>query len=206
MSLSRLFCGLSAAVFLAGTACSASVDDAGTLLDASTDPLAEDAGRSGEPAEASTAGDGGACPDVPTLFAQTCAAGACHSATNMAVGLDLESPNLAFRLVGACATEGTGPLLDPSDPQASVIYTKLTKTPPFGNQMPLAQPAFGEATLACVLAWASAQSGPQDTCAPGGGDDAGEDAGTGDASTKDGGKKPEDAGTDAGKKKDAGKE
>ena len=202
--------GVSAAALLLGVACGGPADDADLSGDdASATTVTSSGHPSGE--DAAVAVDGGSCPDIPVLFAQTCSAPACHSATTKTLGLDLQSPNLAARLVGTCAAEGSGTLLDPSNPPASVIYTKLTSTPPFGNEMPLALPPLDEATVACVLSWVSAQSGAEDTCDAGAGagagegDDAGrDDAGDEDAAPKDGGKKTEDAGVDSGKK-DGGK-
>ncbi len=78
------------------------------------------------------------------------------------------------------ATEGAGLLIDPSDPTASVVYTKLTMVPPFGSRMPLAGMPADDTTLACVLAWISANSsdaGPLDDGAvTGAGAEAGADA------------------------------
>jgi hypothetical protein len=104
--------------------------------------------------QASNAG----CPDVPqSLFLPTCATSACHSADAKMEGLDLQSPNVAARLIGAHAMGGPGFLIDPSTPAASVIYTKLTATPPFGVRMPFSEPALDEATIGCVLQWLTEQ-------------------------------------------------
>ena len=51
------------------------------------------------------------------------------------------------------ATEGPGLLVDPSAPSASVLYRKLTASPPFGAQMPLGQKPLPGAMAACVLDW-----------------------------------------------------
>ena len=82
--------------------------------------------------------EGGACPDIPDFFAATCTSSTCHSSSNKAQGLDLQSPDVASRLVGISATEGPGLLIDPSSPTNSVVYLKLSSNPPFGAQMPLA--------------------------------------------------------------------
>ena len=88
---------------------------------------------------ASILGDGGACPDIPQFFAATCTASSCHNASDEAQGLNLQSPDVKSRLVSVMATEGPGLLVDPSAPRASVLYLKLTASPPFGAQMPLGQ-------------------------------------------------------------------
>jgi hypothetical protein len=100
----------------------------------------------------------GACPDVTqTVFLTVCATSQCHSTAAKAQGLDLQSPDVASRLIGVPATEGTGLLVDPNAPQTSVIYTKLTSTPPFGVQMPFAEAPLDPATVQCVLDWITSQ-------------------------------------------------
>jgi hypothetical protein len=101
------------------------------------------------------------CADVPTMFHSTCGTPGCHSAASHTQGLDLETPDVAARLVGVTAMGG-GLLIDTSTPDKSVIYTKLTSSPPFGSQMPLGKPALDATALACVHAWVSAQTGPSD--------------------------------------------
>jgi hypothetical protein len=60
----------------------------------------------------------------------------------------------------------------------SIVYAKVTFTPPFGSRMPLGKPPLDDPTIACVLAWISAQKGSASPC----GDDSGavlDAAGTG---------------------------
>jgi hypothetical protein len=97
--------------------------------------------------------EGGACPDIPQFLAATCTASSCHNASDEAQGLDLQSPDVASRLVGVMATEGPGLLVDPSAPSASILYLKLMASPPFGAQMPLGQKPLPGATTACILDW-----------------------------------------------------
>jgi hypothetical protein len=101
----------------------------------------------------------GTCGDVPTtVFQNTCSATVgCHSSTDKQLGLDLQSPNVAARLTGVTAMGGPGLLIDPSNPADSVLYTKLTATPPFGARMPFARPPLDDATIACVLQWITTQ-------------------------------------------------
>jgi hypothetical protein len=127
-------------------------------------------GEGGVGVEASPPPADGGCPDIPTgVFMTSCNGNGCHNATDMMQGLDLASPNVAARLVNVCATEGKGLLIDPTDPMASVIYTKLTGSPPFGLRMPFGQPALSPTTIACVLSWATAlaaDAGPSPMCGP----------------------------------------
>jgi hypothetical protein len=99
------------------------------------------------------------CPDIPTVFVQTCGTSGCHDATTKSQGLDLQSANVASRLVGVQATEGPGFLIDTGNPSASVVYTKLLQPPPFGARMPLTGGAFDEVTTQCVLAWVTSEAG-----------------------------------------------
>jgi hypothetical protein len=121
----------------------------------------------------------GSCPDVPTaVFQTTCSStSGCHSATDKQLGLDLQSPGVAARLIGVHPMGGPGLLIDPSNPAVSVVYTKLTATPPFGARMPFGQTPLDDATIACVLQWITVQ------VTDGG---AGDDSSASEASTDDG--------------------
>jgi hypothetical protein len=96
---------------------------------------------------------GGGCPSPPPSFGTTCSVSGCHAATMPAGGLDLASPNIVMRLSGKQATGGPGLLIDPTTPAASVLYTKLTATPPFGARMPLVGAPLSDADIAGVLSW-----------------------------------------------------
>jgi hypothetical protein len=99
--------------------------------------------------------DGSACPDMPTFFAQSCALAGCHNAQSMTGGLDLASPNVFQRLSGkkAAGGGGTGLLIDPSNPSDSVLYTKVTATPPYPTRMPASGGPLSDDEIACVLTW-----------------------------------------------------
>ena len=98
-------------------------------------------------------GGGGGCPDTPTFLASTCTAVGCHNTTTLAGGLDLASPGVFGRLSGKKAMGGPGLLIDPTNPSASVLYTKLGTPPPFLSRMPLVGTPLSSAQAACVLAW-----------------------------------------------------
>jgi hypothetical protein len=138
-------------------------------------------------ADARTPEGGANCLDVPqAVFMPSCALSGCHDAKSKTQGLDLQSPNVASRLVGIPATEGPGLLVDPSAPSNSVLYLKLTPMPPFGARMPLAG-MLDDAAIACVLAWITEQANAANAA---GGSDAGGDldGGSADAEpTSDGG-------------------
>jgi hypothetical protein len=107
-----------------------------------------------------------ACPDVPTqILALRCAGAGCHATAPFAAGLDLASPNVAARLVGVAATGGPGLLVDPMNPDGSVLIRKLTSTPPFGGQQPPGAP-LDPATIDCIRAWVRTLA-PSDAGTPG---------------------------------------
>jgi hypothetical protein len=146
--------GLVVSLVCAG--CPGALEDPARFVDAAADA-----------ADVAERGDAG-CPDVPTaVFAARCATAGCHSAADKAQGLDLQSPNLGARLAGACA-KGGGYLIDTSNPGASVIYTKVLPTPPFGARMPTGGQPLDDATLACILAWVRDQQGAPESCGTGG--------------------------------------
>jgi hypothetical protein len=152
-----LVAGLALAASTAGCP-TTSLEDPGRF-DAGEGSLGNSAagGGSGEGGAAAIGiGEGGACPDLPQFFAATCTASSCHNASDEAQGLDLQSPDVASRLVGVMATEGSGLLVDPSSPGASILYLKLMAHPPFGAQMPLGQPPLSAAMTGCVLDWIQA--------------------------------------------------
>ena len=129
----------------------------GTLADPDAFDLgAGDGGTNGPVATADAAPAASACPDVPTVLAQSCGTAGCHDATTRAEGLDLKSPDVASRLVGVPAVEGAGFLIDRATPAQSVVYTKLLATPPFGLRMPTVP--LDDATTRCVLDWVTAEA------------------------------------------------
>lgn len=107
-----------------------------------------------------------ACDDVATVtFPARCATAACHSAAAAAGSLDLESPGVSRRLVGQPAVGGPGLLIDPSNPDGSVLVRKLTPAPPFGKQDPPGAP-LDAATIDCIRDWVRRVAA---TCTPDGG-------------------------------------
>jgi hypothetical protein len=110
--------------------------------------------------DAAVVDTGGAdpCGDVPTrILAAQCGGTGCHGPMAPQQGLDLESPDVAARVVGVAATSCAATLADPANPSVSFLYTKLAVKPPCGSQMPLARPPLSSADAACVLAWIAAQ-------------------------------------------------
>jgi predicted CxxxxCH...CXXCH cytochrome family protein len=145
------------AILAATSACAGTLEDPARFLAAGGDA---GLGEQSQPPTGSDGSVGGNCPDIPGLFAQTCTASSCHSASYKAQGLDLQSPNLGTRLAGVAATEvaGSGLLINPTAPSQSVLYEKLTANPPYGGRMPLAGTPLDDATMACVLTWITQQA------------------------------------------------
>jgi hypothetical protein len=161
--------------------CPGALDDPARFADAGIDTVGADAaagidtgGPAVAPAEAGPGADSSAastCPDVASaILAPTCATTGCHDAQDKVQGLDLQSPGLFARLAGVQATEGPGLLIDRASPPHSVLYTKLTASPPFGARMPL-HGSLDDGSIACVLAWITESS--QDAGIPEGGPDVG---------------------------------
>jgi hypothetical protein len=103
----------------------------------------------------------GAAAAVPSsIFIPTCTASGCHNPTDLAGNLDLESANVASRLVGVQAGNGPGVYVSTNgDPATSDLYLILTPAFPFDNQMPLGGPPFlDSADLACVQGWIMQQA------------------------------------------------
>ena len=98
--------------------------------------------------------DGG-CDPVTDIFPPNCTTSACHSAATKQANLDLESAGLPQRLLNAPAHGGPGLLIDKANPLQSVLYTKVTDTPPFGFQMPLSG-ALSADEISCLRDWITA--------------------------------------------------
>jgi hypothetical protein len=99
-----------------------------------------------------------ACGDVVTrVLVPTCGGTGCHGAVGPQQDLDLVSPGVATRLVGVPAKQCLQVLVDPQNPEQSLVYQKLLPKPACGAQMPLARPPLSGADVACVLAWITAQ-------------------------------------------------
>ena len=94
------------------------------------------------------------CPDVPTMIlAARCGTGGCHDASTKAASLDLVSPDVGGRLLNRpAAGDKTLLLIDPSNPDGSVLVRKLTSTPPFGAQQPPGAP-LDPMTIDCIRRW-----------------------------------------------------
>ncbi len=104
---------------------------------------------------------GNLCPDVPTeLLVPRCGSANCHAAFTPAGGLDLVTPEVAARVVGvpavgpACTDSGLI-LAVPTDPGASLLFRKISGTPPCGSSMPLGGDRLTPKEVSCVKEWIS---------------------------------------------------
>lgn len=116
-------------------------------------PTASTSSNDASTSSSSTTDSGSSsCGDVPsTIFIPKCADNGCHNASVRMAELDLASPDLRSRLVGKSAVGGAGLLVSPTEPEKSVLYTKLDPVPPFGGVMP--STPLDKTTIACVLEW-----------------------------------------------------
>jgi hypothetical protein len=89
------------------------------------------------------------------LFEVRCVDGPCHGAGAFpAAGLDLETPGVEERIVGAPSNEcRMVSLVDPGDDTGGVFVEKLTDDPPCGLQMPLGEQKLTHAEVECVREW-----------------------------------------------------
>jgi hypothetical protein len=185
---SRYACSGLLVPLAASIGCAGTLDDPGRFLDAADSDVTESEASVAVDAQLSGADEvtsSPTCGDAPEeIFLPNCTGTGCHNSQDKAQGLDLQSPNLATRLIGVPATEGPGLLIDPTTPSSSVLYAKVTAIPPFGARMPLGATPLSSQTISCVLAWITQEA----TAAPSGSeagtfDDADEtDAGVEDAS------------------------
>lgn len=98
------------------------------------------------------------CPDVEAeLFALRCSSRLCHGAgAESQAGLDLRSPGPESRLVDVASTskDCDGRLLiDPDEPEASLLLLKLGEDPPCGERMPLVGARLNAFERQCLLDW-----------------------------------------------------
>ncbi len=141
------------------------------------------------------------CPgnlDVEQIFAAKCGSSICHGGQSGEPqgGLDLTSPELAARLVGAHSSQCSGWLrVDPSNPDRSFLLAKVTSPPAgCGDRMPLVG-ALTEDEILCIRAFVH-QLAAEPVPDAGAQDAGAQDAGAQDAST--------DASSDAAASTDAG--
>ncbi|MEZ4308265.1 MAG: hypothetical protein R3F14_09500 [Polyangiaceae bacterium] len=95
---------------------------------------------------------------VAVLFAESCTGTGCHNAQDKFSSLDLESPGLGGRLRGKVATCGEL-ILDPGNPDGSLIYSKLSDGPLCGTRMPLGLPEWYEEDKELVRIWIAGMDG-----------------------------------------------
>ncbi len=106
--------------------------------------------------------DAGACGDVQTeIFWNRCALSGCHIASDPTGGLSLLTDGIAHRLVGVESTTCLGELLiDPVDPEQSVLLRRVSPEPHCGSErvsrMPLVGFTLDDGELDCVRAWVHA--------------------------------------------------
>jgi hypothetical protein len=104
----------------------------------------------------SSGAGGGPCVDVEAdLFLNRCAQSTCHSAEAHAGKLDLVSDGIHARLKAQKATTSCdqGPMLDQDNPEASVLYQKLTESYCGMSRMPLGLPVLNSHEMGCVREW-----------------------------------------------------
>ncbi len=112
------------------------------------------------------------------LLRPRCATSGCHSESDQAAGLDLQSPGVLARLSGAGAVTCPGRVLVvPGRPSQSYLLDKLGPSPACGRTMPLGAAPLSADEVSCLRRWVSlamgsgpvdagpADAGPQTPCA-----------------------------------------
>ncbi|MEO0323881.1 MAG: hypothetical protein AAF447_13055 [Myxococcota bacterium] len=103
--------------------------------------------------------------DVFPIIAANCAISGCHGSTRTSANLLMDTPDTAHASLvdveamgGPCTEDSVARIrVVPGDPEASLLVSKVTETPPdCGNPMPLAQPALSAADQATITAWVAA--------------------------------------------------
>lgn len=132
--------------------------EGGTDADGGAGATSPVAGTAGTAGTGVVDPDPNGCGDVVTrIFVPTCGGTGCHSAKASQQGLDLVTPPVASRLVGISGTTCLQTLVDPGQPENSLLYRKLLPMPGCGAQMPLARPPLSSADVACVRDWIARQ-------------------------------------------------
>lgn len=93
------------------------------------------------------------------LIQPRCATSGCHDRASRQGSLDLQSADIAARLVGQPSTCMGRPLVDPSNRANSYFIAKLGEAPTCGARMPLGAPAFSASEIACVRTWVESLGG-----------------------------------------------
>ena len=114
---------------------------------------AEDSGT----APAGDAGPGGGaseCGSTVELLKLKCGSAGCHGAASPAAKLDLVSEGLGERLRDLPSTDACAGYsqIDSAAPEKSLLYLKVTDTPPCEPRMPIGAPLSAE-EQACLLQW-----------------------------------------------------
>jgi Stigma-specific protein, Stig1 len=106
----------------------------------------------------------GSSDDVAVVFAERCNTAGCHNAVDVAGGLDLESTDLALRLVDQAAATCDRTLVVPTDTGLSFLYEKVVaQSPECGSAMPIGA-SLGADEVACIGAWIESLPAGCETC------------------------------------------
>ena len=113
----------------------------------------------------SLGGSGGSAPAEPScdiiadVFEPSCGDGDCHN--SVGIGNFAVSEEAAAAYLGEDPTFSSGVcglMIDPDDPERSLILTKVTGDPPYeegdcGNRMPVSRDPLTDDQLDCLRSW-----------------------------------------------------
>ena len=114
------------------------------------------AGAAGAAGSGSVVGGGGdapACDGFP-IIQENCGTGSCHGqGSNLGTFAESEEDFLAIVGEEGVVCAGRGALVDPADPENSVLVLKLTDDPPCGQPMPAGSTRLDPADIECITSW-----------------------------------------------------
>ncbi|MEO1174473.1 MAG: hypothetical protein AAFX94_20825 [Myxococcota bacterium] len=93
------------------------------------------------------------------LIERSCSISGCHDAATNSADLNLAVDDITTTLVDVPGTDDCNgePLISSTDPELSLMYTKLTNTPTCRDRMPLFARPPQEFEVECMLEWVQAQ-------------------------------------------------
>jgi len=139
---------------VAPTAKPADSDGAGGSAGAANPAEMVDNAEGGSGGGASTAPSSSAC-DGFAVLATNCGSSGCHGdGSNLENFAASETAARAFiGKPGTLACTGQGDVIDPDDPDGSLMIQKLSSDPPCGSSMPLGGSTLSKSEIECIRSW-----------------------------------------------------
>lgn len=132
-------------------------DSAPPASDAGALPTLDGASETAPP----SSGEPGPICDGMDVFLTNCTGAVCHhDGEDRARGLDLLSPGIPDRIIGAVSTCNGRLIVDPDHPEESFLLEKISSdTPECGSRMPFLAATLSDDVIECVRQWIVDQVG-----------------------------------------------